>query len=575
MNEASPLSRYTVPLRRWWWIIAGVAAVAVLLALLTTPAPADEPTAEEINDPSTTFRATHILIRNDNVTSPVNFDLVLLLARQGELTNRVLEGMGDEIDTGDVDAVELEADQTIGTISVTATQPTPDLAAELATTYAEEIQRVVDQRAEGSLQDGIDRAAARQEGIEEQISDLEEQIAELPEDDTDRRLLESELDGLIEEYSMAQSEERSLREQRSGLEPQLETLEEPSPVSTASLERGVFALPDSPVARSGVAGILGLLLGAVVVLGIDYVDTRVRTRRDAEEAFGLPVIAQFPRRSKRDRERDPLPVISDPSGLTAEAFRSLRLSLQLAPVWQLSGQAPTRNGSGAGTVAPVERRADPHTLLITSSLTGEGKSTMVANLAASYAEAGQRVLVVDCDFRRPAVGTFLGVGPGPGLRELDSARANAVADLVVPTRVKDVSLVRAGAADIPPSWFLTLGSVVVEQASRLADVVILDSGPLSLTTEASTLIPSVDAVVLVARANRVARDQAWDTVEGLSRLSARVAGVVMVGGESNRRYGYGYYEAGSRSSRRSRGHTRGRTARSRTSDPADDEALRP
>ena len=560
VNEASPLSRYTVPMRRWWWIIAVVVGVGLLAALITMPSPAREPTEEEIADPSVTFRATHILIRNENATNPISFDLLLLLARQGELTGRVLERMDGQVDTSDVDEVTLEADTDIGTISVTATQPTPNLASELVTTYAQEIQRLVDERSERELQDRIERAVERQESLDGRIRDLEAEIAELPEDSVDRRLLESELDGLIDEYSMAQSEERTLREQRAGLEPQFETLQEPAPVSTSSLDDRVLSLPSSPLPRLGVAGVLALLAGGVLVLGIDYVDTRVRTRRDAEDAFGLPVIAQFPLRPARERDADPLPVVSDPSGLTAEAFRTLRLSIQLAPVWKLSGQTPTRNGS-AGTAIRVDREGDPRTLLVTSSMTGDGKSTLVANLAASYAEAGERVLVVDCDFRRPAVSKLLGVGPGPGLRDLDAGGSLSLSDLVVPTAVEDVSLIRAGAPGVPPSWFLSLGSVIAEQASKLAQVVIFDSGPLTLTTEASTLLPAADAVLLVARANRVSREQAWDTVEQLARLSAQVAGVVMVGGESNRRYGY-YEVAADTSDRGSDRSSGGWTARS-------------
>ena len=559
VNQASPLSRYTVPLRRWWWIVAVVVGMGLLAALLTMPAPAREPTEEEIADPSVTFRATHILIRNEGATSPISFDLLLLLARQGELTGRVLEQMEGQVDTADVDDVALEADEEIGTISVTTTQPTPDLASEVVTTYAQEIQRLVDERSERELQDRIDRAVERQESLDERIRDLEAEIAELPEDSVDRRLLESELEGLIGEYSMAQSEERSLREQRTGLEPQFETLQEPAPVSTASLDDGVLALPSSPLPRVGVAGLLALLAGGVLVLGIDYVDTRVRTRRDAEDAYGLPVIAQFPLRATREREADPLPVVSDPSGVTAEAFRSLRLSIQLAPVWKLSGQTPTRNGT-AGTAMRVDREDGPRTLLVTSSMTGDGKSTLVANLAASYAEAGERVLVVDCDFRRPAVSKLLGVDPGPGLRDLDpdGTHSLSLSDIVVSTALENVSLVRAGTPGIPPSWFLSLGSVVAEQASQLAHVVIFDSGPLTLTTEASTLLPAVDAVLLVARANRISREQAWDTVEQLARLSAQVAGVVMVGGESARRYGY--YEIATDTSRRDQGRPSGNWA---------------
>ena len=537
MNDASPLARYVAPLRRWWWVVAGLVVIAMLTAWFTTPTPAHEPTAEEIEDPSVTFRATHILIRNDRATEQVSFDLLLLLARQGDLTGRVLERMDGQIDTADVDEVVLEPDQEIGTLSVTATQPTPDLASDLASIYAQEIQRLVDERADESLQERIDRSVQRQDGLDERVRGLEEEITGLPEDSVDRRLLESELEGLLDEFAMAQSEERSLREQRAELEPQFETLQEPSPVSTASLDDGLLSLPVSTLPRVAIAAFLALVAGALVVLTIDYLDTKVRTRRDAEEAFGLPVIANLPHRSRRERDEGPLPVVSDPSGVTSEALRTLRLSIQLAPTWRLTGQAPTRNGA-VGTVAPVERDGEPRTLLVTSSLTGEGKSTLVANLAASYAEADHRVLVIDCDFRRPAVHELLGVPPGQGLREVTAPLAISLENLVVPTSVAGVGLVRAGRPGVPPPWFLALGPTIVEQARELADVVILDTGPMTLTTEAATLVPTVDAALLVARAHRVSRDQAWDTVEQLSRVQAQVSGVVLVGAEQPRRYGY-------------------------------------
>jgi capsular exopolysaccharide synthesis family protein len=537
MNEASPLQRYAVPIRRWWWVVVGAVVLGMVVAWVTTPSAAVEPTAEEIADPSTTFRATHILMRNETATDIPNFDLVLLLARQGDLTGRVLERMEGRVETADIDEVVLEADPEIGTISVTATQPTPTLASDLATTYAQEIMRVVDERAQRAIEERIERTIQRRESLDERIRDLEGEVAALPEDDVDRRLVEAEVNDLVNEFATAQTEERVLREERAALEPQFETLQEPAPVSTDSLSDGLLSLPSSPLPRLAMAGFLGLLVGTLIVLGIDYLDTRVRTRRDAEDAFGLPVITQLPHRGRRDRGPDPLPVVSDPSGPTAEAFRALRLSIQLAPTWRLSGRAPTRNGA-AGTVMPDEEGRDPRSIVVTSSLTGEGKSTLVANLAASYAEGDQTVLVIDCDFRRPAVGGLLGVGPGPGLRDLGPGQSASLSELVVPTSVERVSLVRAGSAGIPPSWFLAMSEAVVEQSLKLADIVLFDTGPLELTTEASTLIPSIDTVLLVARANRLSRGEAWETVERLSRLSARVAGVVLVGAETTRRYGY-------------------------------------
>lgn len=280
-----------------------------------------------------------------------------------------------------------------------------------------------------------------------------------------------------------------------------------------------------------------MLLGVGAVFTIDYLDTRVRTRRDAEDAFGLPVIAEFPRRSASERSGHPLPVRSEPDGATAEAFRSLRLAVLVSPTWHLSGELPA--GSDAvGSVAAVTEHEAPRSLLVTSPMTGDGKSTLVANLAASFADSGQSVLVIDCDFRRPAVREMLGVKSGEGLRDLEQPYERPLKDLVVATSLRDVKLVRSGEPGIAPPWFVNDSRAIVDQAMELADVVVIDTGPVLLTNEALALIPAVDTTLLVARARKVSFGQARDAIERLTRVSADVAGIALIGGEGNRRYGY-------------------------------------
>jgi capsular exopolysaccharide synthesis family protein len=177
---------------------------------------------------------------------------------------------------------------------------------------------------------------------------------------------------------------------------------------------------------------------------------------------------------------------------------------------------------------------------VSSARDGEGKSTVAANLAASIAETGKRVLLVDCDFRRPTVGELLGVPAGPGLRELRELDGRHFAKAIVPTQVPNLALLRSGSAGIAPAWFLVEADWVVEQARDLADVVVIDSGPLLATNEAATLVRSVDALVLTTLSGRVTRSQARRTTEQLTRLGALVSGIVVIGADGRR--GYGYYE---------------------------------
>ena len=537
MNHANPLARYLVPLRRWWFVALGVVVLGLVATALTLPEPPGEPTAEEIADPDATFRASHLLIRNEASPEPVNFQLVQLLARQGELTSRVLERMDDRVVTRDVDAVLLETDPDLGTISVTTTQATPDLAAQLATTYAEELQGIIDDRAAGSLRQALERVDERLPLLLADIDEIEGDVASLGPLELERRLLEAELELLVTEFATAQAEARSLTSRISALESQFLTLEAPSPVATDGLDGGLLRLPVSPAPRFVIFGLLSLLVGGSLVFGIDYLDTRLRTRADVEDAFALPVIAELPPRSKQDRAADPVPVQSDPTGVTAETFRSLRLSVLLAPTWRLAGTAPTGDGP-RGSAFAIEDRAEPRVLLVTSPLMGDGKSTTVANMAASFAESGQKVLVIDCDFRRPAVGELLGMGPGRGLRDIDDPHEPALQGLVAATSIEGVSMIPAGEPGIAPAWFLHDVATFVDLARRLADVVILDTGPVTLTSEASALIPSVDAMVLVVRAGRLTRGEARGIVEQLTRLGASMSGIVLVGTHGAKRYGY-------------------------------------
>jgi capsular exopolysaccharide synthesis family protein len=191
-----------------------------------------------------------------------------------------------------------------------------------------------------------------------------------------------------------------------------------------------------------------------------------------------------------------------------------------------------------GTASPVGAEDQPRVLLVSSARDGEGKSTVAANLAASIAETGKRVLLVDCDFRRPTVGELLGVPAGPGLRELRELDGRHFAKAIVPTQVPNLALLRSGSAGIAPSWFLVESDWVVDQARDLADIVVIDSGPLIATNEAATLVGSVDALVLTTLSGRVTRSQARRATEQLTRLGALVSGVVLIGAEGGRRYGY-------------------------------------
>ncbi len=552
MTEDHPLARYLVPLRRRWPIILVTLAVALIGVWVTLPEAPDPDAFEEI-DPEVSYSATHLLLRERTTADTANFDLLVLLARQGDLHDIVEEELGDAVEPGSVDAVGLEPNSDLGTLGISAIQPTPERATLLVDTYAEELVRYFDERAEVSGGERIEQLEVRVASLEEQVRALEVELGGVPEASAEARLIQSELDALVQQFGALQSELQSLRSQAAEQQPTFRTIQEPSPSPVAGPGAPRFEVPATPWARFGLGIGAALLLGIGLVFALDWMDTRIRTRNDAQEAFGLPVLAEVERRTKRAQRADPLPTVSDPSSSLAEAFRSLRLSLTLAPKWELDHNAPV--GSGAvGSAVPSGEQQQPRTILVTSARDGEGKSTVVANLAISFAETGQSVLVVDCDFRRSTVSGLLDAPDGPGLRTLGegqyedlaslaeaSEHDDDIASLVLATDHDNVAVIRTGAAGIAPAWFPARSAEIVARAAELADVVIFDTGPLLATNEAAAMIPTVDTVLATTMAGRISRTQGTRATELLTQLRATVAGVVLMGSESAGRDGYYYY----------------------------------
>ena len=205
----------------------------------------------------------------------------------------------------------------------------------------------------------------------------------------------------------------------------------------------------------------------------------------------------------------------------AESYRSLRSALVLSPVTVLG----LRGGDHA---RPIE---DPHVILVTSPAPGDGKTTTVANLAVTMAEAGREVLVLGCDFRRPEIHAYFGVPHSPGIADVLMARWETAAWRTSsgPPEFPACPIAPSGSKLRSFGDVAAAGRELVDQARQLADVVIIDTAPLLATNDASELIPACDAVVVVSRIGKTSRDSSRRTRFLLERLGAPVAGVVAVG----------------------------------------------
>ena len=182
-------------------------------------------------------------------------------------------------------------------------------------------------------------------------------------------------------------------------------------------------------------------------------------------------------------------------------------------------------------------------IVVTSSLQGEGKSITAMNLAISYAMTDRRVLVIDCDLRRPKVARLLQMNSKVGLSNFIvnySLREKAI----LPTTVKGLDVILAG--DIPPNPSELLGSPkmqhIIEELRKDYDYIFLDSPPVNMVTDAVVLAPLSDGVLFLVRANHAERGSVIHAVEQLEYAKAKILGFVLNGVDMEKtHYGYGKY----------------------------------
>jgi capsular exopolysaccharide synthesis family protein len=273
------------------------------------------------------------------------------------------------------------------------------------------------------------------------------------------------------------------------------------------------APPASPVwprktLSVAIAFLAALILGAGVALALELVSPRINQEDELLLEQRLPILARIPRMSAgRVRAylagREPLP------GAVREAYRTLRASLE---------------GGNRG-------EQFPHTLLITSASPGEGKTMTSVNLATTLAAAGQRVVLIDGDLRRPMVATVFGVGRQPnGFADVLSGRGTLSEALVEAPAYGDRLRLLLAAPDHAQLVDLLQADRIDALLAELrleADAVVIDSPPLGEVADALALADASDAVVVAVRLGRTRRDKLTDLRRMLARHDITPTGFVV------------------------------------------------
>ena len=226
-------------------------------------------------------------------------------------------------------------------------------------------------------------------------------------------------------------------------------------------------------------------------------------------------------------ERGGIVVVEHPHSAASEALRLLGAGL-------VPGHASaSMNGGRRREGRRDERRSK--VVLVTSAAPGEGKTTLVANLAVVLGETGKRVLVLSCDFRRPTIHELLEVPNLHGLADVlrEPTSPHVLDGCVLDTRFDGVSVAPSGASFDRPGEILGSDAMprALREARARADVILVDTAPILAASDAAHLIPGADEVLVVARAGVVTTSLAHRTREVLERLQSPQIGVVLNGAQ--------------------------------------------
>jgi polysaccharide biosynthesis transport protein len=280
--------------------------------------------------------------------------------------------------------------------------------------------------------------------------------------------------------------------------------------------------PSSPnIPRNlGIGLLVGLLLGTGIAVLRQLLDTKVRNEQDVRALTDSPILGVV----AFDQKVPSHPVIlrDEPLAAPAEAVRRLRTNLQF-----------------------IDAANRPKSIVISSSIPGEGKSTMAINLAVSLADTGARVILVDADLRRPSIADYAGIEGGVGLTTVLIGRAD-VEDVVQPLGTTTLDLLPAG--QIPPNPSELLGSPamtgLLHRLTTSYDMVLLDSPPLLPVTDAAVLSKLAGGALVVVGGDRIHRAQLQETLGSLQTAGAHVLGIVLNKIDRREAGTYSYYGSG-------------------------------
>lgn len=495
-------------LRRRAFLIVLVAVLSGLVGFLVS------------NSLTPIYEASTVLLVSENATTALNeYNAVLTSERLARTyvemisARPVLETLRANLDLEqDVetlkDAISISLVANTQLIEVKVQDPSPSRAALLANSlvslFIEQNDSLQQSRFADSKNSLLEQIAQQQTYID-QIQETLNSLPSTDENETERTRLEQLLSQYRQSYTqLSQSYEqvRIAEAQNSSNIVQIESAVAPnSPVSPRILVNTLLS------------ALAGVAIAVALILLIESMDHSIRSADVVKEKLGIRTLATI----GKDEGKDSLVTVVNPRSPVSEAFRSLRTSIQFAGV-----------------------DSQLKTIIVTSAVQEEGKTTVAANLAFVMSQLGSEVILVDADLRRPKLHKIFEVSNKKGLSNLFVNRdmGRAFSTQMQKTKHEHLNLLASGGIPPNPSELISTARMtdILKLAEESADLVIIDAPPTLPVTDAAVLAQKADGVIIVMVPGKTTMPMAKQTVETLRQVNAKIIGAVFNNVDLNSAY---------------------------------------
>jgi capsular exopolysaccharide synthesis family protein len=256
-----------------------------------------------------------------------------------------------------------------------------------------------------------------------------------------------------------------------------------------------------------IGAVVGLGLGLALAFMVAFIDDRVKSAYQIESVLGLPLIGIVPKIRKSSQANRGQVVMNKSDALASEAFLTIHSNLRL--------KNKARNSK---------------VMLVTSTRPGEGKSFVASNLALTFAKHGERVIIVDCDLRKPNLHNVLGVSNTKGVIDICGLHT-PIESVVISERVPNLDVLTAGGRAVNPTNILNDESFgrLIEELRKRYDRVVIDTPPLAPVSDAMIILQHVDGVIFTLRFNFVRTRAAQFCARRLLETSVPCFGAILNG----------------------------------------------